>query len=75
MDYRLSPGVEPLTEEQVAVVLHSLADHTALIQAIDYTPRPEGRSYSLYDEAATSVGQWLHDVADDLEDIARDVRP
>lgn len=46
----------------VAMVLHTLADHTALMAALEHRP----------DEAspwpqATSLGRWLHDVADDLE--------
>lgn len=62
LDYRLSPGVAPLTEEQVAVVLHALADHTALMAALAYRPDPT----SPWREAL-SVGHWLHDAADQLE--------
>lgn len=62
MDYRLSPGVEPLTAAQVAVVLHALADHTALMAALAYRPDPMSRW-----PEALSVGRWLHDTADQLE--------
>ena len=35
LDYRLSPpGTPELTKDQVAVVLHALADHTALMAAL-----------------------------------------
>ena len=63
LDYRLSSVIEPLTPEQVAVVLHALADHTALQAALAYrrdiaSPWPE----------ATSLGRWLHEVGDQLEE-------
>lgn len=54
---------EPLpTRRQVAMVLHALADHTAIMWALQYrrdetSPWPE----------AISIGRWLHDVGDDLE--------
>lgn len=62
LDYRLSPGVEPLTEEQVAVVLHALADHTALMAALAYRTDPTSPW-----PQSVSVGRWLHDTADQLE--------
>lgn len=64
LDYRLSPdGTPELSREQVAVVLHALADHSALMAALGYardesSPWPE----------ALSVGRWLHAVGDDLTD-------
>lgn len=64
LDYRLSPANTPrLTREQVAVVLHALADHTALMAALNYrrddtSPWPE----------SVSLGRWFHDTANDLED-------
>lgn len=63
LDYRLSPGVPEVSREQVAVVLHAMADHTALMAALRHrvdrkSPWPE----------ATSLGRWLHDTAADLED-------
>lgn len=62
LDYRLSPGVEPLTREQVAVVLHALADHTALVAALAHR-RDESSPWP----DVLSIGRWLHDVADRLE--------
>lgn len=61
LDYRLR-DVAALSAVQVAVVLHALADHTALIVALTYrrdesSPWPE----------AQSLGRWLHDVGDQLE--------
>lgn len=60
LDYRLHPDAAPLNRDQVAVVLHALADHTALMAALEHrredTPWPE----------ATSVGRWLHDVGNQL---------
>lgn len=70
LDYRLSPvGIQLLTREQVAVVLHALADHTAiqaaLVWRVDETsPWP----------MATSLGRWFHDTADHLE-IKQTVQP
>lgn len=67
LDYRMHPGTEPVTRDQVAVVLHALADHTAIMAALDHrrdddSPWPE----------ALSVGRWFHDVADQLDRIAGD---
>lgn len=62
LDYRLSPpGTPRLTREQVAVVMHALADHTAIMAALAYSrgedsPWPE----------SLSVGRWLHAVGDQL---------
>ncbi len=65
LDYRLHPGTPRLTRRQVAVVLHALADHTALLAALEHrrddtSPWPE----------SVSVGRWLHDVGYQLEDTA-----
>lgn len=51
-----------LTEAQVAAVLHGLADHTALLAALDYSQPEDG-----YWPEATSLGRWLHDTAYQLE--------
>ena len=48
------------TVEQVQIVLHALADHTALQEAVNH--RPDGAN-----GAAGSVGRWLHDLADYLQ--------
>ena len=52
-----------LTPAQVAAVLHGLADHTALMAALDYAKPNDG-----YWPEATSLGRWLHDTANQLED-------
>jgi len=66
LDYRQHPGVRRLTPAEVAVVLHALADHTAITAALDYHPDPDSPW-----PQATSMGRWLHDTADVLEDGAR----
>jgi hypothetical protein len=53
------------SRKQVAMVLHALADHTAIMSALEHRPDPASPW-----PQATSVGRWLHDVGDDLEDIA-----
>lgn len=54
--------VDVPSEEQVAMVFHALADHTAIMEALKHRPDPT----SPWPEA-TSVGRWLHDVGDSLE--------
>ena len=55
---------EPLpTARQVAMVLHALADHTAIMSALKHRPDET----SPWPEA-TSIGRWLHDVGNELED-------
>jgi len=49
--------------QQVAMVLHALADHTAIMEMLKHRPDPT----SPWQEA-TSVGRWMHDVGDTLED-------
>lgn len=63
LDYRLHPNAHRLTRTEVAVVLHALADHTAIMAALKHRP-----DLSSPWPEATSVGRWLHDVADHLED-------
>lgn len=61
INYRLHPAARRLTRDEVAVVLHALADHTALEAARNWrydAGRPWPRS--------SSIGRWLHDVADQL---------
>ena len=66
LDYRLSPDVPPLSRQQVAVVLHALADHTAIMAALQWR-RDEREPWP----AALSLGRRLHDTADqaDLEAV------
>ncbi len=71
LDYRLNPEVAPLTREQVAVVLHALADHTALEAARVHDRLERGHLGSGPARVAlwptsTSIGRWLHDTADQL---------
>lgn len=64
LDYRLSPSTQPLDEDQVAVVLRALADHTALVEALAFEVPEDG---VLPWPEAHSVGRWLHAVADQLD--------
>ena len=52
------------TPNQVAMVLHALADHTAILEMLKHRP---DETTPLQPPEATSVGRWFHDVADDLE--------
>jgi len=53
---------QPPTRGQVAAVLHALADHTSLVQAVTWSVPVDGR-----EPAATSVGRWLHAYGDLLD--------
>lgn len=50
------------TPAQVAMVLHALADHTAIMEMLKHRPDPT----SPWKEA-TSIGRWFHDVGDEME--------
>ena len=52
-----------VNKKQVSLVLHALADHTAIMGMLKYRPDPT----SPWPEA-TSVGRWLKDVAYALEE-------
>lgn len=54
----------PPTAYQVSMVLHALADHTAIMSALQHRPDPD----SPWPEA-NSIGRWLHDVGSELEDM------
>lgn len=71
LDNRRFNGEAKPTANQVAMVLHALADHTAQMEMIKHRPDPT----SPWQEA-TSVGRWMHDVADDLEglDLPNDIQ-
>ena len=58
----LPPGHHPPSRGQVAAVLHALADHTGLVQAVTWSPPDDG-----YEPVATSVGRWLHAYGDVME--------
>ncbi len=70
LDYRLSPpGTPRLTRAQVAVVLHALADHSALEAARVYSrdyPPGSGQPDTSW-PTSLSIGRWMHDVAGQLE--------
>ncbi len=74
LDYRLAPpGTPRLTPAQVAVVLHALADHSALEAARVYSrDHPAGSGQEdAYWPTSTSIGRWMHDVAGQLEEQHR----
>lgn len=50
--------------KQVAMVLHALADHTAIMEMLKHRPDPT----SPWPDA-TSIGRWFHDVGDELEEL------
>lgn len=52
------------TPNQVAMVLHALADHTAILEMLKHRP---DETTPLQPPEATCVGRWFHDVGDDLE--------
>lgn len=60
-EMRIHDCAEP-SREQVAVVLHALADHTAIQAAMQWRIDPHSPWM-----AATSLGRWFHDVADQAE--------
>jgi hypothetical protein len=59
---RLHPDIPHPYAEQVSMVLRALADHTLLMQALEFD-----RSESRWPEA-TSVGRFLHALADRFDD-------
>lgn len=63
LDPRRFSGVPKPTSQQVAMVLHAMADHTAIMKMLSYRPDET----SPWPEA-TSIGRWFHDVGDSLED-------
>jgi hypothetical protein len=63
LDNRRFNGMLKPTAKQVAMVLHALADHTAITQMLKHRPDPTSPWLE-----ATSVGRWFHDVGDSLED-------
>lgn len=57
--YRGSPPQGPPSPQQISYVLHALADHTALLHAVDF---------DVNEDSATSVGRWLHAYGDTIDD-------
>lgn len=59
-------GNVEITELQVALVCRALADHTLLMQALNFHRPDDG----IWPEA-TSLGRFFHHLADDFEHEAR----
>lgn len=57
-------GVQPPEPRQVAAVLHAMADHTAIMQALARF-RPEDTSFW---PEATAIGRWFHALGDHIEE-------
>lgn len=68
LDNRLTGEPKP-TRKQVGMVLHALADHTAIVEMVQFDRRsrhhPEREEE--YWPTETSVGRWFYGVGDDLE--------
>jgi hypothetical protein len=62
LDNRITGEPKP-TKKQVAMVLHALADHTAIMTMLEHRPDPTSPW-----PQANSVGRWFHDVGHELED-------
>lgn len=73
LDNRLTQAPKP-TPLQVAMVLRSMADHTAIMEMTRYDrmgKAPQGEDptkETAYWPTETSIGRWFHAVADQLED-------
>ncbi len=69
LDNRITGEPKP-TRKQVAMVLHAMADHTAIMEMVKYDRRnkfhPE-QEETLW-PTETSIGRWFHGVGDQLED-------
>lgn len=60
-EHQLHGGGRP-TPLQVAIVLHALADHTAIMYMLKHRPDPESPW-----PQATSVGRFFHDLGYEME--------
>jgi hypothetical protein len=70
LDNRITGEPKP-TRKQVAMVLHAMADHTAIMQMVNYDMRdlhPNRDKKTEYWPVETSIGRWFHVVAGELED-------
>lgn len=72
LDNRRYPKVQRPTRKQVAMVLHALADHTAIMEMtrfdrLEHNGSNKGEE-TKYWPTETSIGRWFHRVGDDLED-------
>ena len=69
LDNRMTGEPKP-TRKQVGMVLHALADHTAIMEMVQFDRSDKwhpGQEEKLW-PTETSIGRWFHRVADDLED-------
>lgn len=69
LDNRLT-GEDKPTRKQVGMVLHALADHTAIMHMTQYDRQSKWHpdKEEEYWPTETSIGRWFHAVGDDLED-------
>ena len=70
LDNRITGEPKP-TRKQVAMVLHALADHTAIMQMVNYDMRdlyPNQDRKTEYWPTETSIGRWFHAVGSELEE-------
>lgn len=68
LDNRLTGEPKP-TRKQVGMVLHALADHTAIMHMVAFDRMSKwhkGKEEELW-PTETSIGRWFHGVGDDLE--------
>lgn len=74
LDNRLTGEPKP-NKNQVAMVLHALADHTAIMQMVNYDMRdtyPNRDQKTKYWPTETSIGRWFHAVGSELEDNTKE---
>lgn len=73
LDNRRFDGHPKPDAKQVAMVMHALADHTAIMEMTRYDRLEHNGSNagkeSEYWPTETSIGRWFHAVGDDLEEI------
>ncbi len=70
LDNRLMNGHPKPDRKQVAMVLHALADHTAIMEMVQFDRMSKwhpGQEEELW-PTETSIGRWFHGVGDDLGD-------
>lgn len=74
LDDRRFDGHPKPDRKQVAMVLHALADHTAIMQMVQFDrmgKSPQGedpKNEAKYWPTETSIGRWFHAVGNDLEE-------
>jgi hypothetical protein len=70
LDNRLTGEPKP-TRKQVGMVLHAMADHTAIMEMTQFDRKDHigsnaGKETQFW-PTETSIGRWFHGVGDDLE--------